>query len=215
MVRAVGPVVALAIVAVAIAFSQADRGPVLLEPGDRLDVSSRERVAGLTYGPALERADRAWIAAAVASARPHARALIAEVDGLVEVRAHRGGRGPGFVLDDGRERLTMSFDVAALAPLESADRQHVVLHEFGHILDHVLLSDDVIRSLDAGIPAGDACRGREKCSSLRERFADTFAKWAVDRVDASARVGYGVPAPPDLARWGAPLSRLAVSLGAE
>ena len=52
-------------------------------------------------------ADRAWIEAAIASARPEAQRLIAEVDGLVEYQVHRGRPARRHPLGDraGRREL--------------------------------------------------------------------------------------------------------------
>ena len=47
-----------------------------------------------------------------------------------------------------------------------------------------------------------------------ERFADTFAKWALRGGVSAVGAGYGVANPPSLEDWGAPLSALAVSLAA-
>src|SRR6185503_3881873 len=57
---------------------------------DRPRITGAERDAGATYGPAVPEADRAWIEAAIASARPEAQRLIAEVDGLVTYQVHHG-----------------------------------------------------------------------------------------------------------------------------
>src|SRR5690349_5149318 len=49
------------------------------------EVTSDIRAAPLRFGPNVSPADRAWILAAIANARPEAQRLIAEVDGLVVV----------------------------------------------------------------------------------------------------------------------------------
>src|SRR5215207_6984680 len=49
-------------------------------------VSAEQRAATLRFTATVAPKDRAWILAAVASARPEARRLIDEVDGLIEVR---------------------------------------------------------------------------------------------------------------------------------
>jgi hypothetical protein len=70
--------------------------------------------------------------------------------------------------------------------------------------------------LDAGIPpsrdCGEALDGAGGCSAVEERFADTFAKWALRGRFSIAGSGYGVPTPPSLEDWGAPLARLAIEL---
>src|SRR6187402_592293 len=53
-------------------------------------ITTAERDAAARYSPSVPVADRAWIEAAIASARPEAQRLIAEVDGLVTYQVHHG-----------------------------------------------------------------------------------------------------------------------------
>jgi hypothetical protein len=46
-----------------------------------------------------------------------------------------------------------------------------------------------------------------------EKFADTFAKWAL-RGDFPESAGYGVATPASLEEWGAPLASVAAQLDA-
>ena len=81
-------------------------------------------------------------------------------------------------------------------------------------IDHALLTDDVTAALDAGIPAGLGCEEGKLggCASREERFAESFAKWALDDIGVNLDIGYKVPPPsPPLDVWGAPLARLAAS----
>src|SRR4051812_23675226 len=48
-------------------------------------VTAAERAATLRFAPTVSAADRRWILAAIAIARPEAQGLIAEVDGTVVV----------------------------------------------------------------------------------------------------------------------------------
>jgi hypothetical protein len=161
-------------------------------------------------------ADQAWIVAAIASARPEAQRLIAEVDGLVEVRTDlSSGEAIGLTHFDGRS-LSINFDLARLNGDRAIDRNMVVLHELGHVIDFVLVDDDTIAQLDAGIPPVGACQSATKdygeCTPAEERFADTFAKWALRGRFSLAGSGYGIPTPPSLEDWGIPLGRLAIEL---
>ena len=52
------------------------------------------------------------------------------------------------------------------------------------------------------------------CAEPAERFADTFAKWALRGGVSAVGAGYEVANPPSLEDWGAPLSALSVSLAA-
>ena len=175
-------------------------------------VTAEQRSAGLRFAPAVPEADRGWVLAAVAAARPEARRLIDEVDGLVEVRTHTGS-GPviGWA-QMGAGKAVVSVDAAALNGDRVLDRNVVVLHELGHVIDHVLVPDELVRRLDRGIPRpGNCVPGSEPigpCTAVHERFADTFAKWALRGAVSLAGSGYGVPAPSSLEDWGAPLARL-------
>ena len=50
------------------------------------------------------------------------------------------------------------------------------------------------------------------CAAPAERFADTFAKWALRGSVSAVGAGYEVANPPSLEDWGAPLAALSVKL---
>ncbi len=56
----------------------------------------------------------------------------------------------------------------------------------------------------------EASRG--DCTAPEERFADTFAKWALRGAVSLAGAGYSVASPASLEDWGAPLARLAIDI---
>jgi hypothetical protein len=179
-------------------------------------ITAERRSAGLRFAPDVPEADRAWVLAAVAAARPEAQRLIDEIDGLIEVRTHSGS-GPviGWAQMQAGGAV-VSVDTVRLNGDRVLDRNVVVLHELGHVIDHVLVSDELVQELDRGIPRPQTCvPGSEEigpCTAVHERFADTFAKWALRGAVSLAGSGYGVPAPPSLEDWGAPLARLALEL---
>jgi hypothetical protein len=182
------------------------------------ELSAETRAATLRFAPEVTPADRAWILAAIQRARPEAQRLIAEIDGLVEVRADLP-RGDAI----GLAQMTMdtavvSFDVRSLNGDRAIDRDVVVLHELGHVIDFQLVSDELVRELDGGIPRGGECHATAlptgACTSIEERFADTFAKWALRGRISLAGSGYGIPAPASIEDWGAPLGLLAAGLNA-
>jgi hypothetical protein len=181
-------------------------------------ISAEKRAATLRFAPDVTPADRAWILRAIERARPEAQRLISEIDGLVEVRTDLP-RGDAI----GLARMTLdeavvSFDVRSLNGDRAIDRDVVVLHELGHVIDFQLVSDDLVRELDRGIPRGGACQATAlptgACTSIEERFADTFAKWALRGRISLAGSGYGIPAPASIEDWGAPLGLLAAQLNA-
>ena len=207
-------VVACAVVALLGARLKAD--PVL----GAAEISDEVRAAGLRFAPDVEPADRAWIEAAIRSARPEAQRLIAEIDGLVEIRTDlpRGsGDRPGR--DHADRARSSNFDLRSLNYDRALDRNVVVLHELGHVVDYHLVSDELVQELDRGIPRAGACPATSAlpvgaCTAVEERFADTFAKWALGGRISLAGSGYGIPAPRSIEDWGAPLGLLAARLSA-
>ena len=187
----------------------------------QVPISAEERAATARFQPGVPEVDRAWIQAAIASARPEAQRLIAEVDGLVEYEVHRGDpfavtrssvgpRSAGFVL---------SFDIAALDGTRRQDRAGAVLHEYGHVIDIALVPPETNKVLEAGIPRTGTCANwggglTGSCAEPAERFADTFAKWALRGGLSVVGAGYAVATPPSLEDWGAPLGALAHRLPA-
>jgi len=164
--------------------------------------------------------DRVWIQNAIATARPEAQRLIAEVDGLVTVRTDLRAAGVpedaiGLTTSNGHG-ADIVLGVDRLNSDRAIDRNMVVLHELGHVIDFLLVDDDLMARLDAGIPpsraCGEALDGAGGCSAVEERFADTFAKWALRGRFSIAGSGYGVPTPRSLEDWGMPLGTLAIQL---
>ena len=184
-------------------------------------ITPAERDATARYSPAVPVPDRAWIEAAIASARPEAQRLIAEVDGLVDYQVHRGD--PVGVtrsrISPGGASFAISFDVASLDGERRQDRAVTVLHEYGHAIDLALVPQKTNDALEAGIPRSGPCGNyggtlTGSCAEPAERFADTFAKWALRGSVSAAGAGYGVASPPSLEDWGAPLAALSIQLGA-
>ena len=106
-------------------------------------------------------------------------------------------------------RVTIDLDLV-LARYGPRGVERTVLHELGHVVDHALLTDDVTAALDAGIPAGLGLRGgqaRAACASREERFAESFAKWALDDIGVNLDIGYKVPPPSPRSTSGARRSR--------
>src|SRR5215217_895749 len=143
-------VFALWLVVVARDCAQPGEGRLRTADGDSVEITDAARAGTLRFGTDVASADRAWIAAAVARARPEAARLIAEVDGLV----------PAVVND----------------------------------------------ALDAQIPRGGPCGLAIDCEMPEERFADTFAKWALNGAVSEVGAGYGIAMPASIEDWGAPLA---------
>ena len=176
------------------------------------------RAAGLNIAPSVAPRDRAWILAAIAHARPEAQALIGQVDGLVEVDAAgdlgdfgENGRAIG-VTKPGPHGFRIELDMALLDGDSSSSRDVVVLHELGHVVDFSVIPKDLADKLDATIPTSGPCVSETQvtgaCTAPEERFADTFAKWALRGAVSAAGAGYQIGAPL-LDDWGQPLAILA------
>jgi hypothetical protein len=178
----------------------------------RLPAAARRRT--FAFDPATAPADRAAFLAAVAVARPPARRLIALVDGLTDVRVGPTGQEAALGLtESGGERYVVTVDLARVSARYGARGiERVVLHELGHVVDHALVANDDMATLQRGIPAGWGCEEgvAGACATAPERFAESFAKWATGDIGVDLYVGYKVPPPaPTLDAWGAPLERLA------
>jgi hypothetical protein len=200
-------------VAVALAAAGVGRG----HAAARADISPDVRAATLRFAPEMAPADRAWVLAAIRDARPEARRLIDEVDGMVQVGPMPpAGVAIGVTARLGPGRYDIRLDVANLDGYAAGDRATVVLHELGHVIDFALLDDRLRAQLDAGIPRTGSCGSlpepRGDCAAPPERFADTFAKWALRGAVSVTGSGYGVAAPASLEDWGAPLGTLAAGL---
>jgi hypothetical protein len=182
-------------------------------------ITAQQRAQGLHFDAAVAPADRQAVLAAIASARPEARALVDEVDGLTDVSVGpSGGRSVGVTQQVGEARYHVTLDLATVAArYGQRGIARLVLHELGHVVDFALVPDSLMAVLDAGIPAGLGCDEGVLggCADREERFAETFAKWALDDIGVSLNIGYKVPPPRlPLEQWGAPLARLAQQVGA-
>jgi hypothetical protein len=204
---------ALAAAGVLLAVARPGAGPVSPEAAAGVPIDAATARAGLTFEPGVAPGDRAWVLAALAAARPEARGLVERVDGLVRLRTTGGlpDQVVGQTAFDGR-RFVVTLDVAELDGRRVQDRDVVVLHELGHVIDAALVPAGLARELDAGIPRSGACVTPDDptgpCAAREERFADTFAKWALRGAVSEVGAGYGIPMPPSLEDWGAPLARL-------
>ena len=132
----------------------------------------------------------AWIQAAIDEARPEARQLIDDVDGMVTSAPtpQPGAPEVGLMRPTGEHHTRWSSTSPTSTATARSTATSTVLHELGHVIDY------------ARRPAGAARRARRPASVHRrlrhrrarrlhapaERFADTFAKWAL-RGAVSAR----------------------------
>jgi len=211
----------LAAVVVAGAAGLLGRAPMTVAgPPDTAAVTAAERAAGPRFAAEVAAGDRAWMLASLASARPEAQRLIAEIDGLIEFRTHRGDPlgSTRSLIGEETASFVIDVDVASLNGLRTEDRDITMLHELGHAIDRALVPAATNADLDAGIPRGSCDQAATElvgaCAETPERFADTFAKWALRGNVSAVGAGYGVTSPPSLEEWGAPLAALAAELPA-
>jgi hypothetical protein len=213
--RLIGIVVAAAIVLAMIQSRAPADGALTTSDGDTVDVTDSARAAGLRFAPSVTPAQREWITAALARARPEAARLIAEVDGLVTIGAFAQNADTLGITRGNERGFTVDFNVARLDGDRALDRATVVLHELGHVIDFAIVPEEVNAKLDEQIPRGGPCGLAIDCDLVEERFADTFAKWALRGAVAEIGAGYGIAMPPSLEDWGAPLAQLALRLPAD
>jgi hypothetical protein len=192
---------------------QAD-GRLTTSDGDTVEVTEAARAGGLTFAPGVAPGDRDWILAAVARARPEAARLIAEVDGLIVVGTFADAGTTLGVTRGSELGFTVDVNVGRLNGESAADRVTVVLHELGHVIDFALVPKALNATLDAQVPRGGPCGDAIDCDREEERFADTFAKWALRGAVSEVGAGYGIAMPASIESWGAPLAQLAYALPA-
>jgi hypothetical protein len=176
------------------------------------------RSAAPTY-EGVAPADAAWIRAAIAEARPEAAELIDDVDGGVTFRTVYAPHvfWAGLTQSAGPHRYTVTLNLSFLNGSRGPTiRDDVVLHELGHVVDFEVVPDEERDRLAAEVPVSGACYTADTgdCTAPQERFADTFAKWALRGAVSVAGAGYSIPAPASLEDWGAPLAALATQLQA-
>ena len=175
-------------------------------------ITAAERAATFTFDGSVAPYDRQVVLDAVARAKPDARRLIAAVDGLVDLSVAPAGAGAVGTtqLVGSRFRVVLNLGAAARAGGQRAiDR--LVLHELGHVVDGALVPATLRARLVAQVPQGYGCVDgvTGACAAPVEIFAESFAKWATGDIGVNLNLGYTVPPPDDLARWGAPLAQLA------
>jgi hypothetical protein len=211
-IAVLGLIVGGAVLALVLSEAQGGDGRLTTSDGDTVDVSGEARAATLTFASGVAAGDRAWILQAVARARPEAARLVAEVDGLIVVGTF-AAPGSTIGVTRGHERgFTVDLNVAYLNGERVADRATVVLHELGHVVDFALVPAAMNTQLDGQIPRGGPCGEAIDCDRIEERFADTFAKWALNGAVSEVGAGYGIPTPASIEDWGAPLADLSFRL---
>jgi hypothetical protein len=206
--------IALAVAGPAVKGQVQGNGRLTTSDGDTVDITDAARSAGLTFAPGVAPGDQAWIVAAVARARPEAARLIAEVDGLVQVGTYAANTAVLGVTRGHDRGFTVDINVGMLNGEGQRDRATVVLHELGHVIDFAIVPSALNATLDAQIPRGGPCGDAIDCDRPEERFADTFAKWALNGAVDALGAGYGIPTPTSIEDWGAPLAQLSYTLPA-
>jgi len=205
-------IVAVAIVAVLGIGAKvtASRGAKPVQDGMQHELTPQIRAAGLTFAPDVGAGDRQWVLDAIAKARPEAQALIGAVDGMVTIRTVNVPGAPFVgVAEPGTDDIQLNL--AYLDGERKQDRTQAVLHELGHVIDFELVPDEQMRELAGAVPSSGACMTPESggCTAPEERFADTFARWALRGAVSAYGAGYQVMSPGSLESWGEPLGLLA------
>jgi hypothetical protein len=179
-------------------------------------IDPQVKAASFTFDASVSPQDRQWILDAVAKVRPEARQLIDDVDGMVTIStfSEPGGAAVGSAQQVGEHRFQVRFNLAYLDGERKADRDATVVHELGHVIDFALMPEGMREQLAGPLPSSGACFTADTgdCTAPEERFADTFAKWALRGAVSAAGAGYSTLAPTSLETWGAPLATLAVQV---
>jgi hypothetical protein len=179
-------------------------------------IDPQVKAASFTFDASVTPRDQEWILGAVAKVRPEARQLIDDVDGMVTISLYTepDGAAVGTAQQVSSGRFDVRFNRAYLDGDRRADRDVTVVHELGHVIDFALMPDGMRGQLAAQLPSSGTCFTAETgdCTAPEERFADTFAKWALRGAVSAVGAGYSTLAPASLESWGAPLATLAVQV---
>jgi hypothetical protein len=162
---------------------------------------------------ATDAGSRALIEQSIAAARPEAQRLITEIASRTTIAT--GDTGPDALgttqPENGHYLVTLNLG-QTMHDLGPRGVERLVLHELGHVVDFALVPAPLKAQFDAGIPAGLPCPAGTplgSCAPREERFAETFAKWAMfDDLGVSLYIGYAVPPPGSFQTWAQPLSAL-------
>jgi hypothetical protein len=208
-----GPLIALAVVALLVVAVGPHRGRSAAQHGREVGrLTAQEWAATFAFDASVAPADHAAFLMAVSHARPDAQRLLLAIDGLVDVHIAATAAGIAGVTQGIGPRFSVTVNLGVVSRRDGQrgiDR--TVLHELGHVVDFALVGDALHRRLDAAIPQGYGCDQRMMggCADTRERFAESFAKWATGDIGVDLYLGYKVPPPDDLESWGAPLAAVA------
>ncbi len=191
-------------------------GLALTGCGEEPPIAPEVRAATFRFAPEVTDKERQWVLAAIDEARPEARQLIDDVDGMVTITTWRDRNdiAVGLMTTEQRGAYSVSFNLAYLNADRKIDREATVLHELGHVIDHALVPPELRDQLAASLPPIGSCVSEHTgdCTAPEERFADTFAKWALRGAVSATGAGYGVATPASLEDWGAPLADLAIQI---
>ena len=174
------------------------------------------KAATFRFADSVAPEDREWILAAVDKVRPEARQLIDDIDGMTVLSTYSdpGGEAVGLMREASPGNYEVTFNLAYLDGDRKLDRDSTVAHELGHVIDAALVAPELRDRLAASLPPSGGCITQDTgdCTSPTERFADTFAKWALRGEVSVAGAGYAVATPASLEDWGAPLAALAIEV---
>lgn len=160
--------------------------------------------------------DRRAFRRAVASASPAARRLIAQLDDFTTVshaaRLEGGAAGRAGQRPEGG--WSVQINTGVLRGDFTAFKV-TVLHELGHLVEFAGIDERDAAALDRTIPRRGRCKYDPEhpvvyqtgpCAARSERFADTFAKWALN-MRAFKDVGYSVATPKSFRPFARTLNR--------
>ena len=202
--------IGLVLAAVALSFLVRAQAPsVEAASSERPRLSAAQLEATFAFGPATGQVDRDLILRAVAAADPQARRLIERIDGITRIDIGATPTGAAGVTRGAGDHFEIVLDLGGVyRQLGTRGVSRLVLHELGHVVDHALVPEAMRAELDAGIPPGLPCAAGTRqgsCAPRAERFAESFAKWAMNDIGVALYIGYAVPPPGDLRAWALPL----------
>ena len=127
--------------------------------GEEPPVDPTTRAATFRWDTTVTGKDKRWIQAAIDEARPEARQLIDDIDGMVIVGtyAEPGASEIGMMRPIGEHQYQVVFNLAYLNGDRKIDRTTTVLHELGHVIDDAVVPEELRDELAAQLPSTGSC----------------------------------------------------------
>lgn len=156
------------------------------------------------FEPAVSAAQRRAFVAAVRADSTAAQALLGVLDGFTTIGLLPADSPYGGLATEAGDGRFLVQILPSVLSGPAADRDFVINHELGHVVRFAAIGGRDLEAIDALVTAGSRCVAYDAatpdaapadgCADAEERFATTFARWAL-KLRVPAGSGSDVPSP--------------------